>query len=379
MPDISPAPAATVRAAPAAARQPAPRHPRRSLLGVLLPVSIGQLIVWQVAALAVLAGWQSYDARIALLAAGGLAIAGTSIRVHGQCGYQWAVIAVVHRRRARRTASTPAPDRVLAVVPTLRTRSQVDRAGNRVGVACVDDSYGVVFRIDLRPGGGDLAGLARLLRTCCESTDVPLAAAQIVVATPDPTGGQTWQRVCWVALRYRSALAPKAALARGGGDTGAVRATVSAAVLVAQRLAAAGYAYALLDVAALHDHLLLALGAQPPNRNAAGSGAALVAETWRDWSAGPLLQSCYRPAYGVGDAACLAALERVQAGDLFTCAAYTLARGRRGALRGTLLVRAGTPEQRPARGAAAAALGIPLDPLDGRHAPSVPATLPLAL
>jgi type VII secretion protein EccE len=252
------------------------------------------------------------------------------------------------------------------------------------GLVDLGDSLTAVVRLTpiVAP---DPAGLLAVLSETFDRTDIPLAGAELVVwSMPSPPRARYYgdQRdleplqVYWLAVRYRPADAPVAALARGGGDTGAARATATAATALAARLAIAGYPSLVVDEPELRQELLVALGS---DHTALGGGAELTGrETWRDWSIGTLRQLSFTPRTERDG---MKVLGRWTAQASFTCTSYSLRRTARGEVRGDGRVRIGVhPTARiPSAAQLGRALGVELLSRDGRHGTSVAETLPLAL
>src|SRR5882757_5258469 len=119
----------------------------RGRIGVLRPVRIGQVALWEIALVAVAATvwpWRIVSIVVASVAA--VTIAVTSVRFAGLCCYQW--VGVLFRYRARRrSASARSTDPLAAVLPGVRLRRQIDRAGNRAGLADLGDSLSAVVRL----------------------------------------------------------------------------------------------------------------------------------------------------------------------------------------------------------------------------------------
>ncbi|HEX4702081.1 MAG TPA: type VII secretion protein EccE, partial [Pseudonocardiaceae bacterium] len=240
---------------------------RNARTGRFRPVGIGQVALWEIAAVAVVATvhpWRPVSIVVAALAV--VAIVSTSVRGAGLCLYQW--IGVYARFRRRKAAKPHGTDPLAAMVPDLKLRRQIDRAGNRVGLADLGDSLTAVVRLTPAASPNEVA-LVDILVDAFERTDLRLAGAEVVVwALPSPPRARYYGdqrdleplRVHWLALRYREADAPAAALARGGGDLGAAKATASAALALVGRLAGAGYAGVVLDEPELRQELLVALG-----------------------------------------------------------------------------------------------------------------------
>lgn len=373
--------------APAKAGPPAVRGNRSSgrngRTGLLRPIGIGQVAVWELALVAVVATvypWRTVSIVVAAVAV--VVIALTSFRFSGLCLYQW--IAVRARFR-RRVTTAKGRDPLTMLVPGLRFRRQIDRAGNRAGLADLGDSLTAVVR--LTPAANtnpNPAALLDVLTDAFERTDIRLAGAQLVVwSVPSPPRARYYGdhrdfdpiQVHWLAVRYRQADAPGAALARGGGDTGSARATAASALTLAGRLADVGYAAVVLDEPELRQELLVALGS---DHGAISGGAEVsVKETWQGWSIGTLRQISYLPRTTQGGRAVLG---RFATQAAFTCTSYSLRRNKRGELHGESLVRIGVhpTAQIPSVRQISKALGVELLLRNGRHGESVVDNLPLA-
>src|SRR5262245_47953336 len=340
---------------------------RRGRVGWLLPLGPGRIATWQLAILAVLAtGLQLTSVTVAVSATAAVVVAASSVRIRGLCGYQWAVVLVRYVIRRRRPA---APTPVHALAPELRLHPQEDRVGNRTGVVTVAGDHVAVVRL-APTAHPDPAVLVSLLHKAIDRADYPVSGARLVVlsvpASPFPV------RMHWLALRYRAAAAPWAALARGGGETGCRKAVASAAQRLASDLASAGCPGAVLDAPELWQELLIALGVSPD------AGLPRAAEAWRHWAAGPTRQSCFTPR---DPADSVKLLGSAVAAATFTATAYSITRPiPNGPADVTATVRLGVPTQQfwltPER--VIAKLGVRLLPANGRQADSVLATLPLA-
>ena len=375
-------------------QQAPPRQPKRDKrsgldrgrIGLFSPVSVGQVALWELAIVAVVATaypWRVSSIVVAAVALGIIVV--TSVRWSGLCAYQWLAVFLRFRRRQEIVKNS---DPLATAVPGIRFRRQIDRAGNRAGLAEIGDSLTAVVR--LTPGASPNPDvLLDLLRSAFERTDIRLAGAQLVVwAVPSPPRTRYYgdqrdiepMRVHWLALRYRPDDAPAATAARGGGETGAARATATAVMALAGRLAEAGYAGVVLDEPELRQELLVALASDHPALSNPALGNAqvefAVRETWHDWSIGTLRQTTYQPRIA---AAGRALLGRFVPQAAFTCTSYSLRRTKRGDLRGESTIRVGMhPTARKATvRQIAQALGIPLLARNGRHARSVVDTLPL--
>jgi type VII secretion protein EccE len=287
--------------------------------------------------------------------AAGLVVLLTSVRFAGRHLAGWAVTWTAFRLR-RHDTRRDSPDPLLCVAGPVKVRQHVDRAGNRFGVAEVDGGWSALVRLTPGAGSPSPATLVDALRAAYRRTDVPLASAQLLTwAIPR---GEQVLRVHWLAVRYRPDLAPIAALARGGGDLGALRSTASAALSLMGSLAEAGYPSTVLEAGELAEELRVALGVQgsadaPPDR-------------WRSWVWGAAAQRCFTPRsarildVSVPDAA-------------FTATSYTLTRTPGGREKTEVTIRVGARPGTPVPAPDAAA------PLHGRHGDAVRKTLPLAL
>jgi type VII secretion protein EccE len=347
-------------------------------IGRFRPVGIRQIMLWEIAAVVVVAAWFPLGlASWIVLGAGIVVVAVTSVRLDGLCGYQW--VGVYRRYRARRaTHQRRGGDPLQAMLPGLRISQHIDRAGNRAGVAKVDDSFVSVVRVApaLPVSSSVLLGL---LRKAYDRTDIRLCAAELVTwSVPSPPRARYFGderdtqplQIHWLALRYQPSLAPGAALARGGGDTGAVRAVASSAIALVSEVAKLGLPAVALDQNDLRQELQVALGVP--------GGSVKITETWQDFSFGAIRQLGFGTRQGKDD---LAVLGRWVNGAAFTATSLTLHRDQRGRVRGTGLVRVGV---RPTDGRmtirqVSKALGVPLTTRNGRQELALRGTLPLAL
>jgi type VII secretion protein EccE len=375
-------------ATPAAVRTPHTKGGKRSgraggRIGLFRPVRIGQVALWELAILAV-AGtvypWRPVS--IAVAAVAFVVIAMTSVRFAGLCAYQWIAVRLRFRRRPGTAKGT---DPLAILLPGLRFRRQIDRAGNRAGLAELGDSLTAVVRL-VPAANPDSAALLDVLQATFDRTDIRLAGAQLVVwSMPSPPRARYYgdqrdtepMQVHWLALRYRAAEAPAATVARGGGDTGAARATATAALAMAGRLADAGYSAVVLDESELRQELLVALGSDHAALGGTAGTQCTVKETWQDWSIGTLRQITYLPK---SEADGRAVLGRFVPQAAFTCTSYSLRRTARGAVHGESTVRIGMHPTTgvPALGQVSQAIGAPLLARNGRHGEACVGNLPLA-
>lgn len=268
-------------------------------------------------------------------------------------------------------------DPLVNLLPGLSIRRHIDRAGNRVGLAYVDDGWTAVLRL-ASAGRPSPAALVSTMRSIYQRTDVPLSSVGLVVWTMpgpldvDPNRAPKAEpiRVFWLAVRYRPADAPLAALARGGDEIGAMRATASAALRLAAELARMGLACSVLDEPELRQDLLIALGCDR-------AGGSELTESWRNWTVGRMRQSCFGLRHSRD---IVVALNRWAPGAAFSSTSLLISRNAHGKVRRDVTVRIGLPRNPKARpDRLAAGLNIGLVPLHGRHARHVKASLPLAL
>lgn len=349
-------------------------------IGRFRPVGIRQIMLWEIAAVVVAASW--FPTRLAswiVLGVGAGIVLVTSVRLDGLCGYQW--IGVYRRYRGRRAAHAERTgDPLRTMLPGLRISQHIDRAGNRAGVAKVDDSFISVVRV--APAlPVDPRILLSLLRKAYDRTDIRLSTAELVTwSVPSPPRARYYGddrdtqplQIHWLALRYQPSAAPSAALARGGGDTGAVRAAASTAIALVSDVDKLGLAAVALDQNDLRQELLVALAVGNP-----GSGLKIT-ETWQDFSFGAIRQLGFGTREGKDD---ISVLGRWVNAAAFTATSLTLFRDQRGRVRARGLVRIG---MRPTEGRLTTRqlsriLGVRLMSRNGRQELAVRGTLPLAL
>ncbi|KDN20908.1 type VII secretion protein EccE [Amycolatopsis rifamycinica] len=335
-----------------------PSRPASTPLPWLLPIRPLQAALWEIAAIAVLLAWLAdgvtQPARIGVSVVAGLVVLLTSVRFAGRHPAGWALTWTAFRLRHHDTRRD-GPDPLLHVAGAVKVRQHVDRAGNRFGVAEIDGGWSALVR--LTPGPGAPGPLVDALRSAYRRADIPLASAQLLTWAI-PRGDQVL-RVRWLAVRYRPDLAPIAALARGGGDLGALRSTASAALSLMGVLAEAGYQSTVLEAGELAKELRVALGVQ--------GRAAGPPDRWKSWVWGDSTQACFAPRSP-------RVLDLAVPGAAFTATSYTLTRTAGGKEKAEVTIRVGA---RP--GAPVPAPGIPAVPLHGRHGSGVRKTLPLAL
>ncbi|MFD2418669.1 type VII secretion protein EccE [Amycolatopsis pigmentata] len=337
-----------------------PGHPRRSGSHLTIPgarpfpVASRKLLAWTTAAIAVVAGfsWTGPPARIIIVVLATAVLATTSVRFSGRNLCSWACTWISYRLLQHDDRSQTA-DPLRSLAHDFRLRRYCDRAGHQFGIAGVGDGWSAVIRIHGEP---PVATLLAALASACADTEIPLAGAQLTVRTQGP------ERVLLLAVRYRPAAAPFAALLRGDGEDGELCATARAALALMATIARSGVRSALLGLDELATELRAALGPCDPG--------AEVTDGWRRWAAGEVTQSCFTT---LGTVDLADALPADAPTAPFTVASYTLWRTGNGTLRENVTVRLA-----PGPGPAAWA-GVPVVPLYGRQASGMRRTMPLAL
>ncbi|UUV30564.1 type VII secretion protein EccE [Amycolatopsis roodepoortensis] len=348
--------------------RPVPEQaPARGIAGAaplpwLLPIRPLQAALWEIAGIAILlaltvdgipqAVW------ISIVAVAGVLVLTTSVRFAGRHAAGWALTWA--RYRLKRRDKNEVPDPLHRLAGPVRVRQHVDRAGNRFGVAEVSDGWSAIVRLTpgtVAPSPDKLVGI---LREAYTSTGIPLSSAQLLTWTVP--NGQSLLRVRWLTVRYRPEDAPIAALARGGGELGALRSTACAALRLMGTLAEAGFESTVLEAGEVTENLRVALG----------SGQDTPVDGWRSWAWGGASQVCYRPR---SERDLGRTLDFHVPGSAFTATSYTLYRSPGGREKSEVTIRVGgRPGAEPVRPA-----GIAVAPLHGRHAAAVRRTLPLAL
>jgi Putative type VII ESX secretion system translocon, EccE len=349
------------------AGEPSPHHDGSLLSAIttrLLPIGFGQLAAWDAAAIAILLAFATLEepARSLVAAVAALVLAATSVRIAGRHLAGWMLTWISYRllQHEDRHLGT---DPLLVLAPDLRLRQHADRAGNRYGIVGIGDGWTAVVRLHTEP---DIGKVTEVLRQACDNADIPLAGAQLLVRA-DAT-----RREYLLAVRFRPADAPLAALSRGSGELGELRATARAALGV---LGEAGYHGTVLEAGELAGELRAILGGQGALADGRQVTGPRVADGWRSWSAGDTTQTCFaaltRPGLPL-------VLGPHASGARFTVTSYTLCRTTLGRLRADVTIR--VVRHRDARGPARSRdLQVPAVPLYGRHEAAVRRTLPLAL
>jgi type VII secretion protein EccE len=333
----------------------------RATAGRLLPIRFGQLATWEAAGIAILLAFGTLEepARSIVSAIAVLVLATTSVRIAGRHLAGWILTGISYRLSQHGDRHLGA-DPLLVLAPDLRLRQHADRAGNRYGIVGIGDGWSAVVKLHTEP---DIGKVMEVLKQACDNADIPLAGAQLVVRT------SATEREYLLAVRFRPGEAPLAALSRGNGELGELRATARAALGVLGTLNGAGYHGTVLEAGELAGELRGILGVPT------GEGWTGVADGWRSWSAGDTTQSCFtalrKPGlpFVVGPHA---------SGARFTVTSYTLRRTTLGRLRADVTIRV-VRHRDPLRPARRRELGVPVVPLYGRNEGAVRRTLPLAL
>jgi type VII secretion protein EccE len=401
----------TAAAAPPAAESPAAGRPAADSPAVMRPdhdrtlagLGIGQVVVWQCAALAAVAGWAGPAwgrwLTLVLLAVVSVAVVG---RLRGRWLYVWAEVVLRYRARRRRAgrAAEQAAGRATGPVPELDIESFVDRVGTRFGMVRDQDGAWTAVLV---------ADPAQQSMICDDPTqamplgpladalvdrDIRLAAVQLVshvMAAPSPwvdprssvatsylevsRGEVVAGRSVWIALRLDPGRCPGAVAARGGGDQGAHRALAS----VAARLSATLDQHA--RVRALGPDEVRVAVAATGGVDRAADVAAHPVERWRQVAGPHRAQVGFRVrSWGRGDPTGL--IGRLAAvPSLATTASLLLRPAGHQQVSARMSVRvvslaADAEAVEVAVHRAAAAAGVRLVRLDGEHAAAVQDVLP---
>lgn len=375
----------------------AERHSRGTVAGsphalrILLPIRLYAVLMWEVAALAVLIGYQHREDRygrpalIAVAAVAALIFLSTSVRLAGQTLFDKLRCQRALRRRLRRYAEDRPGDSVQRrLLAGLTLNTHIDRAGNRTGVIGSGQGWSAVLRIadTVTP---DPAALIAAATRACLRTDLPLAAAQVlswnVPSNWDDQAESAHRTYRQYFLAVRTAERPtgRAILARGGGPAGAQRATASAAAALAFQLSQLGYASTVLDSAELEQHVQLMSGATYSAQPVSAGSAAAPLETKDTWAIGRIQQSCFR--VGAGTPQSTALNWNVRTPLSFVVGSCTITPNGRDGARLEYLVRAAMVSQQSPLTIeqASRTLDRRLVPLRYQQERYVRATLPLAL
>ncbi|WP_229402638.1 type VII secretion protein EccE [Micromonospora okii] len=360
---------------------PADRRSR----GRLGPVVVGQLVVAELAALAVYAALGGPRWLLGVVATLAVAAVGAAfVRRGGRWWYEDLLLRRRLRRRRERArtalAGTGSGDPRLAALAPELTILELTERGTRLGIG--QDGQGWFAAVALDPPAGAPAGsveAATVDRALAVLADfsAPVSLVQVVSHTlvwyPAPGAPPAAHRTVWVAVRLSVRDARGESVTRGGGTLGVHR-TVSAAVgRLGKALRAAGLAHRVLG----RDELRAAVA------SAAGVDLASASqeETWTGLQGGGWTQRCLalRARAGVPWGALVDAVTATSAPS------HTLAAAFRPGDRPTPpLLRVAAPAEHVealvevVRNVARRG-GVPARPLDGEHGPGVYATAPVAL
>ncbi|MEO6702642.1 MAG: type VII secretion protein EccE [Jatrophihabitantaceae bacterium] len=375
------------------ARVPGPPYLLRWLLPCRLPAVLG----WEAAALAVLVGYQhrhdSYGqpSLIGLAVLAGLLVLMTSFRLAGLTGLERLLAGRAMRARLRRYAEDRATDTVQRrLLAGLTLNTHIDRAGNRTGVIGSGLSWSATIKVADSASPDPSALIAAATRACLR-TDLPLASAQVLSWNIPSGWGESRSadgrsdsaprtlRQYFLAVRTAPTPTSRAIRARGGGPSGAQRATASAAAALAFELSRLGYPCTVLDSAELEQHVQLMSGASYSAQLVTAERAPAPLETKDTWAIGQLQQSCFEVGGRTSQAA---ALNWPAAAPLsFVVGSVTVRPGRRGQPKLSYLMRAAMLNQQSPLTIeqASRALDRRLVPMRYRQERYLRATLPLAL
>jgi type VII secretion protein EccE len=387
-------------------------HPvRESVPGRILGVSVGQVMLWQIAVAGVLVAAVRKDWTLGL--AGVFAVVVvllTLVRQRGRWLYQNLAIRMRFRARRRvRPADGPADPRLATLrelVPELDVTGIALRSGERVGVAYDGVAWvGVVAVLpneDVLPQSPSNQWLPlRDLAKALTVDDIELASVQVIQHTaPAPAGvlpaqspvsgsyqrlnqrGTPAARHLWVALRLDPARCPDAVEVRGGGLEGGQRAVKRCVARALELLDSAGIPGRALDEEGVRTVLALTGGVRavpsPPGTRRSderwsywqGDGTAHVTWWVRSWPQRGIPMQVLADAVATTPALAVTvslALHTEQTeGNRF-----------RGLVRASAQSPAAVSAAAQAVEQAASGAGIGLYRLDGEHAIGVIATLPL--
>ncbi|MFF3371500.1 type VII secretion protein EccE [Streptomyces sp. NPDC002680] len=388
------------RTADASPRSRRGHRPQRPLFGVRL----GQVVVWEAAALLLAAGL-AYPgpARVPALAAAGLLLVATLPRLQRRPLYDWVLTRTRHatRRRGPRARDT-GPLR--ALLPEL----SVGRAGgrSRVRMGVVHDGRAWIALVgvdrDDRIGPGQDTGApipVHRLGELLQVDDIAFDSVQVLVhSVSAPIVGDSAAEPCaasyrqlnsegipltrstWIALRLDEAVCPEAVAARGGGEAGIRRALRRGALQAVGLLHDEGRPAHVLDETEAAEALTAVAGLRGDEP---GGQHPPSAEEWAAWHGQGVPHVSYwvrernRNATGSGPARLQELLGGIPARAAVL--SLTLTATSDGTPARTTLVRTtgAAPNEANALARSAAEHRIRLHRLDGEQAAGMLATLPL--
>ncbi|MCA1218306.1 type VII secretion protein EccE [Streptomyces sp. 8L] len=307
-------------AAPPAPPSPGPGATRRTARpGYFGPLRMRQIILFELAAAALLVGWVINTLMLlpaAVVAA--LLVLLAVVRRHRRSLPEWLGTALALRARTRRAASFTIPEGTepglapaVECDPALRTYAYSDRDRRPVGMIGDGTFLTAVVQIEsagtaLRAGRAERPLPITLLRDVLDFDGIRLESAQVVQHTQPapaphlpqqsmaarnyaPLQAQTGSpalRITWIALKLDPELCPEAVAARGGGLVGAQKCVVRAADQLASRLAGAGFRATVLTEEELTSAVAISTCASPLAIAQAGRSCTQTRrtqETSRTW------------------------------------------------------------------------------------------------
>lgn len=344
-------------------------------------VSIAQLVVVQLAAVAAAAVYPTPDTVFLPVLALALAVtAAMFARRGGRWWYEELAHRLRFRRRARRLRRHPPADRLAVLAPGVSFEDVTDR-GTRVGVGV--DRNGWYGAVVVTPGEqqGQHPGPGALVSALAEVA-APVSTVQLVHhVVPASTMSAEAGEWTWVAVRVDTRDAPLEAASRGGGVAGVYRTVAAAVGRVLTGLRAAGADGRALISSELPE-LLAVVGGWSGDQAAPGRAAP---EHWSGWQGTDAVHMCFRV---TGTCRLDQLVEALRATPVRSAtvavrfappAAAAIAAEHRVTREGLLQV-AAWPDQVDTTveqvSAAASAAGGTLRRLDGVHAPAIYATAP---
>ncbi|GAA3776748.1 type VII secretion protein EccE [Streptomyces phyllanthi] len=370
-----------------------------------LRIRLGQVIVWEAAALLLAAGlFAPAPARVPALAGAGLLLVATLPRPQRRPLYDWVLTRMRHRarRRGRRAQDAGPFGPLRALLPELT----VGRAGgrSRVRMGVVHDGrawialVGVARDERLTPGQDTDAPLpVHRLAELLQVDDIAFDSVQVLVySVGAPTGADAASERCaasyrelnstgipltrsaWIALRLDEATCPEAVAARGGGEAGIRRALRRGALQAVGLLRDEGRRAHVLDETEAAEALVALAGLRGGEPSGQHPPAA---EEWAAWHGHGIPHVAYRVRERDTAGSGLARLQELLAEFPAHAAvlSLTLTATPGGTTGCTTLVRTSgaTPDMSGTFARAAAEHRIRLHRLDGEQAAGMVATLPL--
>ncbi|GAA3042400.1 type VII secretion protein EccE [Streptomyces olivoverticillatus] len=284
---------------------------RQSRPGLLGPVRLHQLVLLEIAAALIPAGYAVTPLLAAPAAALAVVLAVLALGRYRQRPLaEWLGTALRLRRRVRRAAAAVPADVSPALAPVvecdaaLRSESFVTHDRRSVGMVGDGTFLTAILQVEavdapLRPRRDEKALPLALLRDAMDVDGIRLESVQVVQsALPAPAPhlsaqalaarnyaplqeltGSPAVRLTWVALKFDPQLCPEAVEARGGGADGARRCLLRAADQLASRLQGAGFTATLLSEDGLTTALTTAGNVNPAATAQAGRTGSVARRT----------------------------------------------------------------------------------------------------